>query len=160
MCNNANRCPEDPPAEHRHPPTSPPWARDALRTNYKPECGVADVRNFSIRPCCPGSDQGTRVADRRKRSAETVHHSAFPARATRVRAATKQKRDEAMRRRAHREALLAKLRANDRVQVEQALRQFYHVRRSRAMREVGAIDRNRPRAARGDRRDLIYVPKR
>src|SRR5207302_2087011 len=120
MCNNAYRCPEDRPAEHRHPPTSPPWARDALRTNYKPERGVADVRNFSIRPCCPGSDRGTRVADRRMRSAETVRHSAFPGRATRVRAATKQKRDEAMRRRAHREALLAKLRANDRVQVEQA----------------------------------------
>src|SRR5205807_4319121 len=157
MCNNAYRCPEDRPAEHRHPPTSPPWVRDALRTNYKPECGVADVRNFSTRPCCPGSDRGTRVADRRKRSAETVHHSAFPGRATRVRAATKQKRDEAMRRRARREALLAKLRANDRVQVERALRQLYHVRRSRAMREVGAIDLNRPRAVRVNRPYLIFV---
>src|SRR5947207_8239158 len=117
MCNNANRCPEDRSAEHRHPPTSPPWARDALRTSYKPEYGVADVRNFSIRPCCPGSDRGTRVADRRTRSAETVRHSTFQERATRVRVVTKQKRDGAARRRAHRTIPSAKLGANDRVEV-------------------------------------------
>src|SRR5205823_1753093 len=71
-------------------------------------------------PCCPASAQETRVAGRRRRSAETARDCASREYATHATALLKLTRDAAARQYAHREVFPAKAQVNDRAVVRRA----------------------------------------
>src|ERR1700730_2750631 len=120
MCSNAHQCLEDRPGEHRHLAAFLPSVRGVRHTGCKPECEVADVRDFSIQPCCPGFARESHVADRKTRLAGKAWCYVGREYARRARALPKPTPGAAAQRRALRAVSPAKAREHGRVEVQQA----------------------------------------
>src|ERR1700738_5648171 len=120
MCSNAHQCLEDGPGEHRHLAAFLPSVRGVRHTGCKPECEVADVRDFSIQPCCPGFARESHVADRKTRPGGKAWCYGGREYARRVRALPKPTPGAAARRPARPAVSPAKARKGGRGEVRQA----------------------------------------
>src|SRR6478752_5465442 len=93
-CSTESRHPEDRPTKHPSLPAFLPLVRDGRRKDCRPGCANADARNFSIPPCCPGSDLEIRVGDQKRWRGETRRHCVAPGFVMRFQASMKLKPDE------------------------------------------------------------------